>query len=221
MWIFARWRDGFWKMITSPKYAFWFQTLWRTEFSKSVFNSSFRAKIFTQIQLKLNMSEYPNLSQRQYRMCSYKEEIVCPTFPCVHFECHDPDYLADYEEFLANNEVYWKSWDLYNSLYGKTPSSTLKEQLSAEDWAFYEPKVDRCRRLKEKREQIRQEVRAYGIRRRAQHRKEWEELLNDESTKDHPYIIMRKRDLKRGSLQTKLWGAGFGIRICVWMSSLQ
>ena len=86
-------------------------------------------------------------------MCSYKEEIVCPTFPCVHFECHDPDYLADYEEILANNEVYWKAWDLYNSLHGNTPSSTLKEQLSAEEWAFYEPKVDRCRRLmKEKRE---------------------------------------------------------------------
>ena len=153
------------------------------------------------------MSEYPNLSQRQYRgTCSYKEEIVCPTFPCVHFECHDPDYLADSEEFLANNEVYWKAWNLYNSLYGKTPSSTLKEQLSAEEWAFYEPKVDRCHRLKvEKKEQIRQEIRAHKIRRDAQYRKEEEEILNDESTKDHPVIIMHKWDKKRGNLwKTKL-----------------
>jgi hypothetical protein len=139
-------------------------------------------------------------------MCSYKEEIVCPTFPCVHFECHDPDYLADYEEFLANNEVSLKAWDLYNSLYGKTPSSTLKEQLSAEEWAFYEPKVDRCHRLEvEKKEQIRQETKAHEIRSRAQCRKEQEELLNDESRKDHPDIIMHKWDLEMGNLfKTKL-----------------
>ena len=159
------------------------------------------------LQLKLNMSQYPNLSHRQYRgPCSYKEETVCPTFPCVHSECHVPDFLADYEEFLANNEVYLKAWDLYNSLYGKTPSSTLKEQLSAEEWAFYEPKVDRCHRLKvEKKEQIRQEIKAHDIRSRAQCRKEQQELLNDESLKDHPDIIMHKWDLEMGNLfKTKL-----------------
>src|SRR5215471_9769137 len=99
------------------------------------------------------MSLYPYSSQPQYRDCGIMKE-VCPTFPCVHVPCHDPDYLADYEEFFANSQVFFKTWELYNSLYAETPSYTLKEQLSAAEWAFYEPKVERCRRLEDKREQI-------------------------------------------------------------------
>ncbi len=149
--------------------------------------------------LKLNMSLYPHLSQPQYRRCGITTK-VCPTFPCIHVPCQDPDYLADYEEFLANNQVHEKTWELYNSLYGRTPSYTLKEQLSVAEWAFYDPKVERCRRLEGKKEQIRQERKAHEIRARIQYRMEEEELFNDESLKDHPFIIRRKEDRRRGNL---------------------
>src|SRR5947207_1416168 len=55
--------------------------------------------------LKLNMSLYSHLSQPQYRRCDITTD-VCPTFPCILVPCQDPDYLADYEEFLANTQVH-------------------------------------------------------------------------------------------------------------------
>src|SRR5436190_21757822 len=103
-------------------------SLHRTEFSRIIFNSPSSASIAS---LKLNMSLYPHLSQPQYRRCGITTD-VCPTFPCVHVPYQNPDYLADYEEFLANNQVHEKTWELYNSLYEKTSSYTLKERLSVE-----------------------------------------------------------------------------------------
>ena len=56
-----------------------------------------------------------------------------------------------------------------------------------------------------KKEQIRQEMKAHKIRDRIRYRMEEEELLNDESLKDHPFIIRRKEDIRRWNLsRTKL-----------------
>ena len=97
------------------------------------------------------------------------------------------------------------AWDLYYSLYGKTPSSTLKDKLSGEEWAFYEPKVERCRRLEDKSDQIKQEVKAHRNREMIQYMMEEEQLLNDESLKDDP-VIKKHKDEKRKAMlsQTKL-----------------
>jgi len=125
------------------------------------------------------MPLYPHLSQPKHRTCSYKEDIVCPSFPCLHTPCYDPDWLEDREEWLGNLETNDKAWALYKSLYGQKPSSTLKDQLAAEEWAFYEPKVERCRRLEDKRRQIEAELKAHKVRALAQCRMEQEEVYND------------------------------------------
>ena len=139
------------------------------------------------------MSLYPHLSQPRYRLCSIKAGVVCPTFPCVHFPCHDPDYLEDYEECLANIELNETAWDLYYLIYWKVQTSTLKDQLSAEEWALYEPKVERCRRIIGKSEQFNREEKAHQIQEDIRYNIELEQLLNDESRKDDPNIIALKK----------------------------
>src|SRR5271168_1747926 len=100
------------------------------------------------------MSLYPHLSQPSQRLCDFKSGIICPTFPCIHVPCHDPDWLDDCEEALTNEHLHNMVWDLYRSIYERTPSSTLKDQLSEEEWAICEPKAERCRRIKDKWGQI-------------------------------------------------------------------
>jgi len=98
-------------------------------------------------------------------------------------------------------------WNLYRSIYEKKiPASTIKEQLSEEEWAIFEPKVERCRRIKsEKWDQITQDHKAHGIRDRIQYMIEEEQLLNDEAWKDDPGVIRRKEERRKAMLlQTKL-----------------
>src|SRR5271154_534183 len=149
------------------------------------------------------MSLYPHLSQPDQQRCSYKEDIFCPSFPCPYTECHDTDWLDDSEECLANQAVNDKAWDLYNSLYGKTPSSILRDQLSVEEWAFYEPKVERCLRLEDKRDQIGEEIKASTARRLAQCMREQEEVLNDPALQHSDVIIGCKETIRRAKLQGK------------------
>ena len=139
------------------------------------------------------MSLYPHISQPRYRQCSIKTEAVCPTFPCVHSPCHDPDYLEAYEECLANVELNERVWDLYYSIYWKLQTSILKDQLSVEEWALYEPKVERCRRIMDKLEQLNRDERAHRIQEDIRYNIELEEMLNDESRKDDPNIIALKK----------------------------
>ena len=161
------------------------------------------------------MSLYPHLSQPDQRCCSHKEDIFCPSFPCSHTDCHDPDWLDDSEEALANKAVNDKAWDLYNSLYGKTPSSILKDQLSVEEWAFYEPKVERCRRIEDKWDQIYAEIKASNIRSLVQCMTEQGDLLNDPALQDSDVIIRCKERIRRAKLEegkTRLPGKGFWFR---------
>jgi hypothetical protein len=131
--------------------------------------------------------------------------MVCPTFPCVHVPCHDADWLDDLEEALANEHLHGMVWDLYRSIYERSPNSTLKDQLSEEEWAICEPKVERCRRIKDKWDQIMQDVEAYRIRDRIRYMIEEEQLLNDETWKDDPVVIKLKEERRKAMLlQTKL-----------------
>jgi hypothetical protein len=154
------------------------------------------------------MSLYAHLSQPDQRRCSYKEDIFCPSFPCPHTLRHDTDWLDDCEEFLANQPVNDKAWDLYNSLYGKTPSSILKDQLSIEEWAFYEPKVERCRRLEDKRDQIDEEIKASTARRLVQCMREQEEVLNNPALQHFDVIIACKEGIRRAKLEGKTRAPG-------------
>jgi hypothetical protein len=174
------------------------------------------------------MSLYPHLSQHDHRRCSYKEDIFCPSFPCPHTECHDTDWLDHSEERLANQAINEKAWDLYyslygktpssilnyKSLYGKTPSSILKDQLSVEEWAFYEPKVERCRRLEGKWDQIFEETKASTARSLAQCMREQEEVLNDPALQDSPVVIACKASIRTAKLEgrTRLPGKEFWFR---------
>ena len=160
------------------------------------------------------MSLYPHLSQHDHRRCSYKKDIFCPSFPCPHTPCRDTDWLGHSEERLANQAINEKAWDLYYSLYGKTPSSILKDQLSVEEWAFYEPKVERCRRLEGKWDQILEEIKASTARSLAQCMREQEELLNDPALQDSPVIIACKASIRTAKLEgrTRLPGKEFWFR---------
>ena len=59
------------------------------------------------------------------------------------------------------------------NLWGPRTSS-LKDQLSMEEWAFYEPKAERCRRVEGKEDQIKAERLAYKIQGQARYRMEEE-----------------------------------------------
>jgi len=152
------------------------------------------------------MSLYPHLSQPEHRGCGINFEVVCPTFPCVHVPCHDPDWLDDCEEALANEQLNRMVWNLYRSIYEKKiPTSTIKDQLSEEEWAIFEPKVERCHRIKSKWDQIIQDNKPHRLRDRIQYMVEEEQLLNDEAWKDDPGVIRRKEERRKAMLlQTKL-----------------
>ena len=162
------------------------------------------------------MSLYPHLSQPDYRVrCSYKKDIFCPSFPSPHNTlCRDTDWLDDSEEHLASQAINEKAWDLYNSLYGKTPSSILKDQLSVEEWAFYEPKVERCRRIDDKWDQMSEEIKASTARRLAQCSREQAEVLNDPALQDCDFVIARKESIRTAKLEgrTRLPGKEYWFR---------
>jgi hypothetical protein len=151
------------------------------------------------------MSLYPNLSKAEHRWCGLDIDYVCPTFPCIHTACHDPDWLEDLEEAHANLNVRDKAWGLYHSLYGKTPSLELKNSLSPAEWAFYEPKVERCCRITAKKPQIEADRKAYKIRAEIQFEEEEEEICNMEEFQDDPVIIhLKEKRRKAKLLATKL-----------------
>lgn len=100
-------------------------------------------------------------------------------FLCDHVPCRDPDFLEDVEEHMTDEKVHTTAWKIYRSLDGAKQSPSLKEQLLPEEWAFYHPKLERCRRIRDKDEQIKQEFHAYAVRMREFDMKaEEDKLLN-------------------------------------------
>jgi hypothetical protein len=128
-------------------------------------------------------SLYPHLSAPEIRWCG-TFDTVCPNFSCIHTETHDRDFLEDLEESLANKDLNDKVWALYRSL--SNPSSTFKDSLSPDEWAVYEPKVDRCRRIRAKLPEIGREMAATFERQRIQEAEEMERKPCDESLQDDP-----------------------------------
>ena len=150
------------------------------------------------------MPAYPLSSQPKRRHC-VQLGVVCPTYPCPHTPCHDPDWLDDVEEMVANVNIYNRVWLLYYSTQERNGTSTLKEQLSEEELAFYGPKVERCRRIKDKWDKIMEDMKAHTIRSRIDYMIEEDKLLKDERFKDDPDIIqLRERRRKALLMQTKL-----------------
>lgn len=97
------------------------------------------------------MTEYPLSSLAQNRDCTYYifgNKQVCPHYPCIHTQCHDPDWLADQEDYLQD-EKFWPN--LGRSF--KSPDS-YGNILSPREWSLCEAKFERCRRLEEKRFEI-------------------------------------------------------------------
>ena len=92
------------------------------------------------------MSDYPLASLPRNRSCTnyiYGNLTVCPTFPCEHTQCHDADYLVDFEDFLTDERSYLEMCKRFRS---PEYAATLPPDV----YARYEAKFDRCRRLKEK-----------------------------------------------------------------------
>jgi hypothetical protein len=95
---------------------------------------------------------YPLSSLANNRECAFflglGQNIGCPEFPCQHTPCHDPDFLADVEDCIRDPTWYYGLWPCF-----KWPEF-YKKNLSATEWAEYESKFQRCRRIKEKRQII-------------------------------------------------------------------
>ena len=77
----------------------------------------------------------------------------CNSAPCCDAPCRDVDWLAEMED-LRNDPIFVVNLWLYFSY----PSR--RETTPPEEAAKYEAKLDRCRRLLEKREDIMAEIRA-------------------------------------------------------------
>jgi len=97
------------------------------------------------------MTEYPLSLLPQNRNCTYYifcNEKVCSRYPCLHRPCHDPDWLADHEDYLRDE----KAWLNVRRSF-RSPES-YRRTLSDEELAQYEAKFEQCRRLREKESEI-------------------------------------------------------------------
>ena len=117
------------------------------------------------------MTEYPLSSLRQNRYCTYYifgNEKVCSRYPCLHTPCHDPDWLADHEDYLRDEKVWLNVRRSFRS-----PES-YRQTLSDEEWAQCEAKFEQCRRRHEKESEITAALEAHRKWFKEQRRLYWE-----------------------------------------------
>ena len=93
---------------------------------------------------------------------------ICNTWPCRHTPCQDVDWLASLEEGSLYPEFHRKAW-----WYFQYPS--LLEGVPSEEAEKYRATFDRCQRLLDKTESIRDEIRVNRLRMR----REWGVPLPD------------------------------------------
>jgi hypothetical protein len=143
------------------------------------------------------MSKYPASSLPENRWCP---EEYCPTYPCVHTECLDPDWLDDTEDAYQDPESWEKLWACYYSVTYPSCNS-IKSEIPPEEWAVYELKFDRCRRLEEKDEELDKECKEKIKRIHEDSDKRMVELSNKPDVwKNDPWL---KRCLLEGGFLTK------------------
>lgn len=138
--------------------------------------------------------KYPLSSLARNRFCGSPRHAggLCPEFPCKHTPCHDPDYLADVEEFLVDRHYHSTLWACFRSL--TDTSGSLKDTMSPEEWARYAFNFDRCYRLDPKLGRLRKEINAFW-RNHIQHIRKYQTLterLNEASIKD---IYLKAREM--------------------------
>ncbi len=141
------------------------------------------------------MSAYPLSSLPQHRWC---RNPVCPTYPCIHTESHDPDWLENTEEAFRDPDYHSALWYYFLTL----SYPEIKQQTPPEKWASYEVNFDRCRRIEAKRDQIDKDISDNIQRRREQSQALILTILD--GMKIDPYIrhVMRERELLKID---KLW----------------
>jgi hypothetical protein len=83
---------------------------------------------------------------------------LCKDEPCRHTDalCYDEDFLTDLDDYLTDRDLWRKIRVFYYH-----PEEREKLGL---DVAKYQDKLDRCRRLTEKRKQIEAEIEANQMR---------------------------------------------------------
>jgi hypothetical protein len=105
------------------------------------------------------MADYPLSSLPENRECShflYKPMPTCAEYPCRHTPCHDTDWLRDQEDMY---EDFWKHHELWNCFRW---SEYYKGLLSSENWSIHEAKFERCRRIEDKRSEIKISLEAHA-----------------------------------------------------------
>ena len=114
------------------------------------------------------MSSYPLSSLPQNRLCFLYADEVCPTYPCAHTPCHDPDLLEEEEDHLRDYDFVIELWCCYDSLNNASSMLEKKAQTPPERWAAFELKFDRCRRIEAKQEKIDRDMKEWNQRQRAE-----------------------------------------------------
>jgi len=146
------------------------------------------------------MSKYPLSSLPSNRRCRLWR-TVCQEYPCEHTPCHDPDILEELEEYYQNHEFRHNLWKAYHSLSDPSKLATTKARFSTEEWARFEEKFDRCRRIQAKSAQIKKDFnngeRKYHLAFLIPKPREWEEgkTLEEkiEYMKERGYTLITRR----------------------------
>jgi hypothetical protein len=112
---------------------------------------------------------------KPYRSCPPWDQ--CGKYPCRHTPCQDSDWLADIDDSREDQTALQNLWMCFWFPH-------LKTQVRPEEWAKYEAKFDRCRRIEAKKDAISAEIRAHSERMH----QEWnlEETPEDKSFESKP-----------------------------------
>jgi hypothetical protein len=104
----------------------------------------------TDLSTKEKAADTSTSARSEYRDCPPWD--VCSDNPCRHLLCYDPDWLEDAQDGYRDPSRYGNLWlAYYNASYRQSlPADALRE---------YETKFDRCRRMHEKRREIKAEMR--------------------------------------------------------------
>jgi hypothetical protein len=114
---------------------------------------------------------------------------VCAERPCRHDYCRDPDWLADMEDACSDREFFRTLWSMFGRL--------CKGTIDSEDAVKYKDKLERCQRITDKGEQIRNEITASFFRNVGINISDLEDLTHGKSREEMMEMVRMKlqRDL--------------------------
>jgi hypothetical protein len=98
------------------------------------------------------MPSYTLSSLPENRECLVYSDHICPTYPCIHTPCHDPDYLDNLEDFAQDQSLHRLIWNLHRMK--DNPTQSMENLIHTLDPELLKTKLERCQRIEEKTDRI-------------------------------------------------------------------